>query len=214
MRVGYLVRALSPEDTWQRHSIVARLCQGMNNVLDAGGVSGGLAAFMPGASVIAANVDNTGDIRYDGRRLPLADNSFDAATSLDVLEHVERSHRRQHLSELVRVARQLVILCTPLGTPDHVEAERHLAEWFLATTGSRHRFLEEHLGRGLATVEELRDLAGTTSFAFTLWFSRRFPCGQSHVSTQRACEAPTAPGRHDCLRARAGSAQGLATRAA
>src|SRR5207247_10661669 len=120
---------------------------------------GELEAFMRSTRVTTLNVDLPADVVSTGIELPFPGGSFDAATSLDVLEHLASQDRPRHLAELVRVARDTVVACTPLGSPGHVEAERELADWYDRTTGSRHRFLDEHLEHGLPEDEEVRALA-------------------------------------------------------
>jgi SAM-dependent methyltransferase len=162
-------RLREDHDTWQRHAIVARLLgPDARRVLDAGGVPGRLAAHLPGVEVVTANPTPPADVVYDGARLPFADGAFDAVTSLDVLEHIPRAERPPHVAEVLRVARALAVLCCPLGTPEHVAAEREMAEWYAELAGEPHPFLDEHVARGLPTESELHELAAghNASLAF------------------------------------------------
>jgi hypothetical protein len=164
-------RLLLPADTWERHFFVARFGAGAKTVLDVGGIAEQLASFMPEAEVTALNVgDERADVHFDGLRIPYPDDSFDAVVSLDVLEHIDRESRAVHLSELARVAAHRIVLCCPLGTPEHVAAERELAGWYRETAGSPHRFLEEHIERGLPTESEIRELASAAGLDATLRF--------------------------------------------
>jgi hypothetical protein len=152
-------RALLPDDTWSRHHAAARLLGSPASVLDSGGVQGLLALFLPKTRVVTANVEPPADVLFDGRRLPFPDSSFEAVTSLDVLEHLSPATRADHLAELSRVAAHTVVVSFPLGTDEHREAEQSLARWYEDVTGSRHRFLEEHLSNGLPTECEMHRLA-------------------------------------------------------
>jgi hypothetical protein len=174
LRARLARRLAYPRDTWERHLIVASAVAGPGSVLDVGGRPGELASFLPESHVTALNVDEPADVVSDGDRLPFADGSFDLVTSLDVLEHLPRERRRQHLEELVRVARSQVVACCPLGTEAHVEAERELAGWFRSAIGRPHRFLEEHLANGLPTETELRELVRNLPFAFEVTFQGDF----------------------------------------
>src|SRR4051794_30968980 len=86
-------------DARERHAVVAAALRGVATVLDVGGVDGRLALFLRGAAVTAVNVEGTLRVRYDGGRLPFADAAFDAAASIDVLEHLPGGERRGHLEE-------------------------------------------------------------------------------------------------------------------
>ena len=167
----HVARLLMHPDTWERHAIVARLVGGTQEILDVGGVRGQLAAFVTRARVVTINVEPPADIVFDGRSFPFADSSFDAVVSLDVLEHLPQGQRRAHVLELARVARRRVVVCCPLGTLDHVSAERDLARWYRDTTGRSHRFLAEHLERGLPTADDLRLLAGNISENWNSFFT-------------------------------------------
>jgi len=149
---------------------VARsLCE-TEAVLDVGGRPGELQAFLPRTRVFAANVDRPADVLFDGHELPFHDRAFEAVTSLDVLEHIPPADRRRHFEELARLAAARVVLCTPLGTPEHVEVERALDAWYAEQTGRRHPFLEEHLEHGLPREDELRQLVDGLGFRFELLF--------------------------------------------
>lgn len=152
---------LSPaRDTDVRHQLVGRLLdlRAGTRMLDVGGVPGRLAPVLTGIEVVTANVAEPADVVFDGRCLPFEDASFDAATSIDVLEHLALGARRGHVDELLRVAASRVVLCCPLGTPEHIAAERELAEWYAALSGARAPFLDEHVENGLPTEDELRAL--------------------------------------------------------
>jgi hypothetical protein len=169
-----LARALLPPDTAERHEIVARLVGDALDILDVGGVGRQLQLFLPHAVVTSANVEAPADLLVTGSRLPLPDDSFDAVTSLDVLEHLARDARRTHLEELIRVARRRIVVSCPLGTAAHLAAEAELADWYARTTGRRHRFLDEHLTRGLPTESELHELVAGLGLAFEFLFHGDF----------------------------------------
>jgi hypothetical protein len=168
-------RLLLPADTWERHFFVAGFAAGGKTVLDVGGIAEQLASFMPEAEVTALNVgDERADVHFDGLRIPYPDDSFDTVVSLDVLEHIDRESRAVHLSELARVAARRIVLCCPLGTPEHVKAERALAAWYRQATGAPHRFLEEHIERGLPTEAEIEALSSAAGLSSKLYFHGDF----------------------------------------
>ena len=161
-------------DTRSRHRQVSGLAGSPGTLLDVGGSAGELALFMPGTGIVTANVEPGADVVFDGVSLPFPDKSFDAAVSVDVLEHIDPPLRRRHLTELARVARTRVVLCCPLGSEEHEAAERELAEWHERTTGRRHRFLDEHLLRGLPSAKELAALAEPALADFKLLYAGDF----------------------------------------
>lgn len=158
---------LLPLDTRERHLVAARLVGRPRQLLDVGGKPRQLSLFLPGVAVTTVNVEPPADLLFDGRALPFPDGSFDAVTTLDVLEHLDAEQRLSHLAEVLRVTRGRVVLCCPLGSGRHVQAERELADWYRRRTGGAHRFLEEHLRLGLPTETELAELIGRVGGAIT-----------------------------------------------
>lgn len=158
-------------DTFERHRLIAELSASPESVLDVGGIRGELRTFLADATITTVNMaGEDADAHFDGDRLPFEDGSFEVAVSLDVLEHIPAEGRPLHFSELTRVARRKVILCCPLGTPEHIAAERELAEWYREITGEDHRFLTEHLETGLPSEIELREFASRTGLPWKIRF--------------------------------------------
>jgi hypothetical protein len=156
-------RALTAADTWERHLVVAELAGEPRQVLDVGGLPGQLRSFLPGASVVAANIEPPADLLLDGDGLPFKDRAVEVVTSLDALEHVRPAERAGFVAELVRVTGRRLVLCCPLGSPEHVAAEREVRAWFRDLTGEDHPWLAEHAENGLPTRAELEaDLAAAT----------------------------------------------------
>lgn len=153
-------RALTAADTWERHLVVAELAGRPRTVVDVGGLPGQLADFLPDASVVAVNVVPPADLLVDPGALPFKERSIDVVTSLDTLEHVPPAARAGFVADLVRVARRRLVLCCPLGTPEHVAAERDVQAWHRELTGAEHPWLAEHLEYGLPTATELQDALG------------------------------------------------------
>jgi hypothetical protein len=111
--------------------------------------------------------------------------------SVDVLEHIARPQRHRHLAELARVAREKIVVCCPLGGEEHEAAERELAAWHERTTGGQHRFLAEHIERGLPTAEDLSTLAGEAFGEHRLLYTGDFRA--SNAAFRAATELKAAP---------------------
>lgn len=124
-------------------------------ILDVGG-EGTLKLFLPRAQIISANVKSA-DIFYSGGNLPLKDNSFDIVVSLDTIEHLPKHERANFAQELYRVSKKALILCAPLGTPEHVAYEKEVLASGLVG-GNSYKYLAEHMKYGLPTPDEVSEM--------------------------------------------------------
>jgi hypothetical protein len=124
-------------------------------VVDVGGVPGQLGGALPHAAITAVNVRPPADLLVDPGPLPLRDRSVEAVTSLDTLEHVPPADRANFVEELLRICDSRLVLCCPLGSPQHAAAEREIQDWHREVTGAPHPWLEEHLENGLPEFAEL-----------------------------------------------------------
>ncbi|MBK8293804.1 MAG: methyltransferase domain-containing protein [Solirubrobacterales bacterium] len=187
-----------PPDTFERHTLIGRLAGSPASVLDVGGIKGELSLFLPDSAITTINMaGEDADAHFDGDRLPFGDQSFDAAVSLDVLEHIPAAGRVRHITELVRVARRCVIICCPLGSPEHIAAEAELAAEYATMTGERHRFLDEHLERGLPSEEELRSLGEASGRTWRLRFHGDFR--RANLAFQMSTRLKAKPGPGSAL---------------
>jgi SAM-dependent methyltransferase len=177
LRMGY--------DMYERHQAVRTLLgEGRAGaVLDVGGIRGSLAQFVPGAQVVALNVDGTGDQQYDGGTIPFAAGAFDVVVSLDTLEHVPPAARAQFVAECARVCRRTLLIAAPYGSPGHGAYEARLDELYRAVHGEYHRWLHEHVVNGLPTEGELearREALAAGGFAV-----KTFYCGDYRWQCRR-----------------------------
>jgi SAM-dependent methyltransferase len=161
-----------PEGSWtsfDRYSrygsivrtIRANLGPGNHRVLDVGDTAGYLLAFDAGLDAVGLDpvvtpVPLPGTVRLagDGTRLPFPDRSFAAVVSSDVLEHVAPARRPEFLSELSRVAQEVVIVAAPFDTPGVAGAEELVRRFVLLASGDHQAQLEEHRDNGLPGLEE------------------------------------------------------------
>lgn len=159
-----------PFDVFIRHKFSSRFIKENATVLDVGGSLSKIGKFVKAGELKTVDIQKGADIVYQGRRLPLKDQSFDFVVSLDTLEHVEKKGRQDFIKELLRVARKRVIIAAPLGTKKHQEYEQNLLAKLKAEKKSVPRYLKEHLEDGLPTMEEIKDLV-PQEYQWKIYFS-------------------------------------------
>ncbi len=150
---------LQPRDTYERHWIAARELRraGVRSVVDVGG-EGLLRRFLPGVPCVSVNMTGPAEVLYDGAHLPFREGGFDAAVSLDTLEHIPPGKRAAFAAELLRVARTLVIVAAPYGSQTHRDLERSALTAYREHYGREHEYLQQHVEHGLPDEEEMRAL--------------------------------------------------------
>jgi hypothetical protein len=130
-------------------------------VLDVGGFPGTLGTLLTenhGLKTLTLDTPECDRPDYQqgtGERIEADDEAFACVVASDTLEHIPPDGRAAFLSELVRVARDRVILSGPLYTRIADEAESHLNSMWEQQTKRPHRWLSEHREYGLPRAEEI-----------------------------------------------------------
>lgn len=152
-------------DVLQRYRLAAELINVVRgekplNILDAGSRIGYLRSFLPDDFIV--NLDISYFPAYsrlvgDVLRLPFSSETFDFPLSLDVLEHVEPSSRREFFNEMARVSRDFFLIGAPFKGEEVEKAEKLVNEFFLNITGVENQFLTEHIHFGLPDLGEVME---------------------------------------------------------
>ncbi len=154
-----------PFDQYQRYRLAADMLRELAggaaiSVLEAGGWPPQLPDFLPGFAVTVLDkveAREPGYVKGDAAAMPFPDRHFDAAVSLDTLEHVEPDRRAQFITELGRVARSFVIIAAPFAGDEVRSADRAVFEFIRSHAGYEQRFLKEHLELGLPALDATRE---------------------------------------------------------
>ncbi|KQY64042.1 hypothetical protein ASD30_03485 [Nocardioides sp. Root140] len=149
-------------DQWIRIATVLDLAGTTDRIADVGGRGRQMQALTR-VPVVSVNIEQPADVIVAADHpLPFPDRAFGVVTSCDVLEHVPAEARHAHLAELVRIARDRVVLCFPHGSPAAMQAERHMRDTIKREYDVSLDFLDEHVELGLPDTDqvtaELRDL--------------------------------------------------------
>jgi len=177
---GWLEAVFFPRcDYWLRYAQVVEGLQtsGVGEVrrlIEVSSGRGGIAWIFREAGLQICLVDRSPDLLRDGRggnawrvcadacRLPFPDDSFDAAVSLDTVEHLPQTLRAPFLRELKRVTKRAVIVTCPLQSSDGEfqgqEFDLQLHEEIAKRKGVQPEWLEEHIAMGHPTREALCEL--------------------------------------------------------
>lgn len=94
-----------------------------------------------------------------GEKIPHADKSFDVVIAVDILEHVKSTSRAKVVSEMLRVAKQEIIVAVPVGKKSLAQDKR-LDIAYRRIHGQAYPFLAEQIDFGLPTKQEILSLLG------------------------------------------------------
>lgn len=195
-------------DQLARHEPVLRLLRelGGGTVVDVGSGSTGLAPWLGSEwSVTAVDSsfdDYSGAVRSgpagvrrvvgDARSLPFADETFDAAVAVDLLEHIAPHERRGVLDELCRVSRRRVVIACPAGG-QALAADRRLADFYRGRELTLPGWLEEHLANGFPEPPELAARLGRHGAVQLIG-------NENARAHERVMRAQALPGAHQAAR--------------
>ncbi len=151
-------------DPKHRYALAASgLSTGMN-ILDVGGYNDrrALIASILGNDFGYVAVNDSaawyGDAKseiYDGHTLPYEDKVFDAAISIDTLEHIDRQHRAHFISEMIRVSKKVIVVA-PFSDPSRPTLEPLFAKISKLLNVEVKPAAMEHIEKGLPTLDDIR----------------------------------------------------------
>lgn len=152
-------------DTRCRNIDVARLLRPLigphTTVLDAGCGEYGVAAFIDAKHIVGVDILPT-NTRVDGFEfihgsilsLPFDEQKFDIAVSVDVLEHLPASLREGAVKQLVRAAKQAIVIAFPSGRRAR-EMDEAYARELDGKAEPRPDWLAEHLANDYPEAEDI-----------------------------------------------------------
>lgn len=171
---------LLPPDLFSRNKVIATVAGLlMKNkttnwrVADVGGYNGQLAKFLPSSAQLTI-IDQKPKpeketVEYkqaDARKIPFSDHNFEVVVSSDLLEHLEQNDRLKVVNELLRIAKNYVIIGFPSCNTLTQKAEELVNHQFLTNAKQEHPFLKEHQSFGLPNEEEIEQFLNTQGIEF------------------------------------------------
>ncbi|MFH1613092.1 MAG: methyltransferase domain-containing protein [bacterium] len=102
--------------------------------------------------------NNNNYIKGSGLFLPFKNESIEIITSCDTFEHIPSEKREQFILELLRVAKDYVIIIAPFKKQETELVEKISREFYIKKFKKIHPFLEEHIKNGLPDILKLKNL--------------------------------------------------------
>lgn len=160
-------------DHFQRYRMVSQLIEGIEGerlrILDIGGALGYLPLFVEKHDVLVLDrvwEDSPSSLRYAEDTLPFSRESWDVVVSVDTLEHIPQAQRESFLQEMMRVAKNIVILCCPFDDPNVADAESIVHDFLSTQLRGHDRFLEEHALYSLPVRQQVKEIFTQGHFNF------------------------------------------------
>ncbi len=178
-----VVKILLRFDAWQRYTQVSQILHDTfvdrpRSVLDVGGGTGQSLDLPEGWTQLGVDVHPAGIenfVRGSADRLPFRDDSVDIVVSLDTLEHLPEDARDRAVAEIMRVARESVVIAGPFNIDGVREAEQAVDTLHRRLTGEAHRWLSEHLAAPLPSLERTETLLREGGYAVSAYPSGYLP---------------------------------------
>jgi glycosyltransferase involved in cell wall biosynthesis len=120
-----------------------------------------LKEFLPQHEIVTLDMMEScipGYVRGDGSQLPFKDKSFDVVVTSDVYEHVPPEERKEFLENLLRVAKEFVILGAPFYSQRNALAEQIVLEYIRKVLHAEQEQLKEHIENQLPDADELKKM--------------------------------------------------------
>lgn len=93
-------------------------------------------------------------IKGTGTNLPFRKNSYDVVISTDTLEHIPKDNREKAIYDMIKVAKNLVVIVVPTGKLSEKQ-DQELDKYYQKVFGKKNQFLSEHVENGLPQNEEI-----------------------------------------------------------
>lgn len=88
--------------------------------------------------------------------LPFKSNSFDTVICVDMLEHLNSKKRKIAISEMIRIAKQKIIIAVPCGKKAYSQ-DLILDKQYKKKFGRRYQFLVEQINYGLPVADDITE---------------------------------------------------------
>lgn len=100
--------------------------------------------------------ENLERIKASANKIPFADDVYDAVVSVDAFEHMNEKERQKAVSEMLRVAKKLVVIAVPSGKLAYLQ-DKKLSKLYKKKFGKKYKFFEEQLSLGLPEEKEFAE---------------------------------------------------------
>lgn len=166
-----------PFDLYTRNVIISEFVAAIRdreslNILDVGGKSGLLSDFLPEDNVLVLDVlppspEEDNYVHGNIFAPPFQAGSFDVVVSSDVFEHIPPTDRNTAVLEMLRLSKNFVVLGAPFYSEYAKDAEERANDFFAASAGRPHPWLEEHIRNGLPSKLEFETFLQENGYEFT-----------------------------------------------